>query len=271
MRTFQFRPSANAARHLTSAAGLLALAAGLTTPAKAQPGSPAARIEEIARYSASLPACQKVGFQLGPGWMDELPNKAVSEVEGLGMSKEEADRQLAEAMRIRRSVFDSKSSALLSGPGSSGPNFGSNVLAWLKDQSKDCVVIARDPLFAPYVRAPVSFDPAKSARTATDELIAPGGLASWQTAQIRARGDVVMAAAACRHQIGAARSDALFKQWATTTVERERAYYKTAYNLGLSSDDLQELTAAQCERAITRLGRKAGGAQGEANVANHKR
>jgi hypothetical protein len=62
----------------------------------------------------------------------------------------------------------------------------------------ECLEAARDPLFARIITVPTSFDLEAAATGAADSLLKDGGLASWQTPAIQARGDLMMAAGTCR-------------------------------------------------------------------------
>lgn len=76
----------------------------------------------------------------------------------------------------------------------------------------ECLEAARDPLFARIITVPASFELEAAATRAADSLLKDGGLASWQTPAIQARGDLMMVAGTCRSHIGAARSDAIFQK-----------------------------------------------------------
>lgn len=80
-------------------------------------------------------------------------------------------------------------------------------------------------------------------------MLEAGGLASWQTPDIQARGDMMMLAGVCRAQIGATRSDALVRQYGQTDDARVRGYYRGSFDSGLADTELT-FTLAQCNRAI---------------------
>lgn len=64
-----------------------------------------------------------------------------------------------------------------------------------------------------------------------------GGLASWQTPRIQARGDLMMLAGTCRSKIGAARSDALVQEFGQSDDPRVRDYYSKSFDEGLADFD----------------------------------
>lgn len=114
----------------------------------------------------------------------------------------------------------------------------------------DCLKAAQDPVLAGILKAPEGFEPRRAAAAATDVLLAKGGLASWQTPSIQARGDLLTVAGSCRRLIGGERADALFKTYARAEDPRERAYYVESYDAGLADKFHFDFDLAQCERAI---------------------
>ncbi len=116
---------------------------------------------------------------------------------------------------------------------------------------ENCVEAAADPAAGKYLVLPAGFDLDKAVTAAVDKLLVSGGLASWQTPAIQARGDLLMAAGGCRAKIGGARSDEIYKLYSRTNDLRERAYYAEAFQHGLEDPDFAELNVAQCAQAIT--------------------
>lgn len=108
----------------------------------------------------------------------------------------------------------------------------------------------RDPVFSQVITIPPGYDLNNAVTAFSDSMLEAGGLASWQTPTIQARGDMMVLAGACRAQIGAARSDALVSQFGQTDDARVRGYYRQAFCLGLDDTELN-FTLAQCARAIT--------------------
>lgn len=81
-------------------------------------------------------------------------------------------------------------------------------------------------------------------------MLEAGGLASWQTPEIQARGDLMMLAGICRSKIGPARSDALVKEFGQSDDPRVRNYYTKSFDEGLDDPTVIE-TLAGCNKAIT--------------------
>lgn len=120
-----------------------------------------------------------------------------------------------------------------------------------------CMGAARDPIFSKLMTIPAGFDETRAVTAAADALLEAGGLASWQTNRVQARGDLLMVAGSCRRHIGAAQSDALFRQYGWSDDVRERDYYTRSFQAGLDDDEL-DLDAAQCAKALKSFKSKAG-------------
>jgi hypothetical protein len=114
---------------------------------------------------------------------------------------------------------------------------------------RTCVTAATDPIFSSLIVAPSGYDLDKAATEAADSMLEVGGLASWQTPPIQARGDLMMLAGTCRSRIGAARSDALVKLYGQSADSRVRDYYSHSFDEGLADPSIIS-TLAGCKRAI---------------------
>jgi hypothetical protein len=114
---------------------------------------------------------------------------------------------------------------------------------------RTCMAATTDPIFAPIITLPVGYDLDKATTDAADAMLEAGGLASWQTPRIQARGDLMMLAGACRSKIGAARSDALVREFGQSDDPRVRNYYSKSFDYGLADPTIVS-TLAGCNRAI---------------------
>ena len=124
------------------------------------------------------------------------------------------------------------------------------VSAILMGYGRTCMEAPHDPIFSHIIGTPPGYDLAAAVTAFSDGLLENGGLASWQTPAIQARGDMMMLAGVCRARIGAARSDALVSQFGQTDDAQVRGYYRQAFDLGLADTELN-FSLTQCERAIT--------------------
>lgn len=114
---------------------------------------------------------------------------------------------------------------------------------------RTCLSAAADPIFSSLVVTPEGYDLDLAATTLADSMLESGGLASWQTPDIQARGDIMMTAGICRSRIGAARSDALVKQYGQSNDPKVRNYFSKSFDEGLA-DPTAIGSLAGCNRAI---------------------
>lgn len=209
------------------------------------------RIDQLATYTLQSAVCTQLGYRVtidGPAFEANLAKDP--ELSGLGNN---AAGELYNVAIDRRSAsfkIDLEKSAA---PYLRDPR---GLRRWYLQYARACSEIARDPSFSGLVVPPANFDAERAATEAADALLELGGLASWQTPQIQARGDLLNVAGACRGHIGAARSDAIFRRYGATDDQRVRAYYDRSFQLGMT--DGLDLSAAQCERAIRSFSAKAG-------------
>lgn len=112
-----------------------------------------------------------------------------------------------------------------------------------------CKAATTDPIFSTLIVLPPGYDLNKAVTDTADSMLEAGGLASWQTPQIQARGDLMMLAGTCRSKIGSARSDALVKEFGQSIDPRICNYYLKSYDEGLSDPTIIS-TLAGCNKAI---------------------
>jgi hypothetical protein len=216
-------------------------------PASAQTQAQVDRANQIADYGMRLAVCERLGMKLAPDAFDRMVDLAAQEAATWGLPKGQADAVLADAVRRHGQMFKLDLDAAAAKADSEAElRRLSKVLA---DLGRDCPAMLHDPIFSQVLSAPAGFDLQSAAKDAADALLADGGLASWQTPDIQARGDLMMLAGTCRQQIGAARSDELVAKYGRSDDIRERAYYLRSFDTGLADTELI-FTRAQCDRAI---------------------
>ncbi len=212
------------------------------------------RLDRVAQYVVTAPACGRLGMTLDP----DLPSKAAaaikSETASWRVDPATIDQLATEAVKRQTKMFgtdletaadNAKSDAQLRA-----------VKGILLGYGRTCVAATTDPIFATLIVPPPGYDLENAATAAADSMLEGGGLASWQTPQIQARGDLMMLAGTCRSKIGPARSDALVKEFGKSDDPRVRNYYSRSFDEGLS-DPTTISTLAGCNRAITGFRAKA--------------
>ncbi len=192
--------------------------------------------------------CERLGMKLDPA----LPTKVEA-----AFKAETAPWQIAPAI-LDRLIGESVSRQVLilktdleaaSGNGQTDAQLR-GVRTILLAYGRTCMAATTDPIFAPLITLPAGYDLEKAATDTADTMLEAGGLASWQTARIQARGDLMMLAGACRSKIGAERSDALVREFGQSDDPRVRNYYSKSFDEGLA-DPAMISTLAGCNRAIT--------------------
>lgn len=226
-----------------------------TAPASAQSPEQSDRLNTLARYGMVVAWCEKLGMRLAPDWETQIESDMNSEAMSWGLtpdaSKQAIDEAVTRQSRITKIDLDAiteKSTKTEAGL--------RHVRSIFVKYGTVCLAAAQDPVYAHIIVIPPNFDLEAAATKAADGLLEEGGLASWQTPSIQARGDLMMAAGTCRRHIGPARSDAIFERYSHVSDPREREYYVHSFDQGLS-DTSFNFDANQCERLIKRLTAKA--------------
>lgn len=238
---------------LVLAAAVSLLWLGALTPAHAQSQRQQDRLDTLARYSVTSPICKRLGMTV----LDDA-----GDIFSAGLKRETAswDADPAAVERLMSASLQRQGRMLEIDLGSAAANAKTDAqLRRVRDillgYGKTCLAAAADPIFSAIVSLPPGFDLEIAATTTSDAMLEGGGLASWQTAAIQARGDMMMIAGACRAHIGAARSDTLVRTFGASEDPRVRAYYTRSFDEGLGDTELN-FTLPQCERAIAGQRRK---------------
>lgn len=208
------------------------------------------RLNLVAKYVVTAPMCERLGMVLAP----DLPARAEARLDAEMASwvinshlrerlKNEAVGRQGKMLGIDlgKTATEAKTDAQLR-----------NLKAVLSGFGHTCMAASTDPIFQSLIVPPANYDLDKAAIYAADAVLEAGGLASWQTPQIQARGDLMMVAGACRSKIGATRSDALLDEYGHSDDPRVRGYYMKSFDAGLSDPTLIS-TLAGCKRAIASL------------------
>lgn len=241
---------------------LCALVAALTlwaVPASAQTQQQFDRLNKLTHYGMVMGWSEKLGMKLAPEWDDRIDRDITAEALSWGLAPDAAKQIVGEAVTRQSRISKIDLDTLEQKNANSEAGLRSVRSVFVKYGS-ECLEAARDPLFARIVTVPANFDLEAAATETADSLLEGGGLASWQTPAIQARGDLMMAAGTCRSHIGPARSDAIFERYSHATNPREREYYVRQFDEGLA-DTSFNFDAAQCQRLIKRLTVKADAAR----------
>lgn len=228
--------------------GAVALIMFSTAPASAQSQIQQDRIDRVAQLVVTAPICQRLGMRVDRDISAKVERAFEAETQKWRVDFATLKRLRTASLRRQNNILridlttmaaNAKTDEQLRGVHTINHRYG-----------RTCMEATRDPIFSQVITAPPGYDLDTAVTGFTDSLLEDGGLASWQTPAIQARGDMMMIAGACRAQIGPARSDALVSQFGQTDDARVRGYYRKAFDLGLADTELN-FTLAQCNRAIT--------------------
>jgi hypothetical protein len=238
----------------TIAAVILSCAiAGLNSVA-AQTQQQQDRLNAFGKFAVTSALCSRIGMQVD----DDIDVKAEA-----ALALETADWQVDPAVvkRLKNEAAGRQGAILRADLGGAAEAAKTEKqLRGLSDiilgYGRTCLEATHDPVFAKLIVAPSGYDLQKSVTAFADQMLEGGGLASWQTPEIQARGDLMTLAGICRQRIGATRSDALINEFGQSADPRARDYYNKAFDRGLEDPD-KTWTLAGCNRAIGRLRAKA--------------
>lgn len=226
----------------------LTLAIGLSFPAAAQTQAQQDRLNRVGQFVVTAPLCERLGMKLDP----DLPARAEGALDAEARSW---SIEAATIERLKRDAIARQSRILGTDlqAAADGAKTDTQLRALkgvLLGYGRTCVAATSDPIFSSLITAPPGYDLDSAATALADSMLEAGGLASWQTPQIQARGDLMMLAGTCRSKIGAARSDALVRQYGQSDDPRVRDYYSRSFDEGLADPTVID-TLAGCNKAIT--------------------
>lgn len=208
------------------------------------------RLNQAAQYVVTAPMCARLGMVLAPDSPDRAEARLDAEMATWAIDPEKRTTLKNEAVSRQGKMLGIDLETASSGAKTDAQL--RNVKTILMGYGRTCLAASSDPLFTALIVPPADYDLDKAATDAADTMLEAGGLASWQTPQIQARGDLMMVAGVCRSRIGAARSDALLRQFGQSDNPRVRNYYLKSFDEGLSDPTLIS-SLAGCNRAIVAI------------------
>ncbi|WP_443971311.1 hypothetical protein [Sphingobium sp. CR28] len=228
--------------------GAAALCSIISAPVFAQSQAQQDRIDKVAQLVVTAPICQRLGMTVDPAIGTKVEAAFQAETATWQVAPAIVDALKLASLRRQNAMLrvdlDTASSNARTDEQLRG------LRAIVMGYGRTCMEAIRDPIFSQVITVPAGYDLNNAVTAFSDSMLEAGGLASWQTPAIQARGDMMMLAGTCRAQIGAARSDALVSQFGQTDDARVRGYYRRSFDEGLADTDLN-FTLAQCNRAIT--------------------
>lgn len=219
----------------------------LGSSALAQTQAQQDRIDRVSRLVATAPMCEHLGMTVSPDLPTRVAEAFKNETAGWALGAQRVE-QLAVVSADRQSKVLKRDLDTASATAKSDAQLR-NLKTVLLGYARTCVEATEDPIFADSIKKPAGFTAEAAATESADSMLEDGGLASWQTPVIQARGSLMMLAGTCRSIIGKARSDALVSAYGKSEDPRTRGYYMKSFDLGLD-DTESKFDLAQCNRAI---------------------
>lgn len=219
------------------------------TPTLAQSQAQQDRIDQVSRFVVTAPMCNKLGMTVDPALPDKVEAAFKAETSAWSIAPAVLERLKGASIQRQSNVLkvdfemaseNAKTDAQLR-----------QVSKVLTGYGRTCLEAIRDPIFSQVMTAPPGFDLDRASTAMADSMLEAGGLASWQTPAIQARGDMMMVAGACRKRIGKARSDALVMEFGKSDSPRTREYYLKAFDDALNDPEL-DFDLIQCNRLVSR-------------------
>lgn len=226
---------------------LIALTVSAAAPAYGQTQAQQDRLNRVAQFLVTAPLCEKLGMRLTADLAGKAEAALNAETTPWQVDPTKLERLKGEAVSRQGNIL--KTDLETAANGAKTDVQLRAVRGILLGYGRTCVAATTDPIFSSLIVMPPDYDLEKVTTDVADSLLEAGGLASWQTAQIQARGDLMMLAGTCRSKIGAARSDALVKEFGRSADPRVRDYYSRSFDEGLAEPTTIS-TLAGCNRAI---------------------
>jgi hypothetical protein len=218
------------------------------TPALAQTQAQQDRLDRIAKLGANTAFCARLGMTLDPRIGEKLSVAVKAETASWGVAPATIERLQVQALQRETRLFKIDLEAA-AGTAKTDAQLR-NVRAILLPYSRVCVEALSDPIYSRLLTAPPGFNVDEALTAYADTMLESGGLASWQTPGIQARGDMMMVAGACRNSIGGARSDALRAEFGKTDDPRARAFYAKSFDEALNDPEFR-FNLVQCNGLIS--------------------
>jgi hypothetical protein len=128
--------------------------------------------------------------------------------------------------------------------------------------SQQCVDAAQDPIFGKVIENQPPEESQRNRTAFVDALTDSAGEASWQTASISARGELLFGVGVCRGRLSTTKAHALTGEVIGAPVSNDPAkaraqrYYAKMYVDGLQSAQKADLDETQCARMLAIKERK---------------
>lgn len=205
------------------------------------------RVEQLAEYVFASTWCERIGYELSSDFAERLEVSARSFAGAYGVEPATVDRWSGEALQRQERIMRGQYDRAIELHRETGElDLVREVLGRMAER---CAAFAADPDLEGVLVPPP--DPEAGLIAAMDALLAPAGQATWQTAEMVAKSDLLFAVGACNPVLSAARRAAYLSRLLPASLpEREGLYLSQAYQDGLAAAARLSMTSAECERVL---------------------
>ena len=171
----------------------------MTSPSHAQTQAQQDRLDTLARYTVTAPFCEKLGMTIDEKAGDKFEAALKVETASWNVDPVIVQQLMRGAFQRQGRMFEIDLDAAAAKAKTDAEL--RRVREIFLSYGRTCLAAAADPIFSKFIAVPAGYDLERAATAASDALLEKGGLASWQTPAIQARGDMMMVAGACRAHV----------------------------------------------------------------------
>ncbi|MDR6627255.1 hypothetical protein [Caulobacter segnis] len=217
----------------------------------------AKRLDQIGYNMGRGPSCGEFGFKVHGENIGAMAGEVIADARGKGFSEDLAVSRLTNARDRATREVDQEMEQMTAFDMSDEALFAENTRRGVGKIVKSCRAIAKDPVTRVLVEdPPVSNE--DLVRELSDEMLAPAGLASWQTPYIRAGGDMIRAVNYCAKYLTRPQSDAYVAElYAPTRFPpavrgKAVAYFDQVKQRARRNSANSSFDAAECKGVVAR-------------------
>lgn len=230
----------------------LAIAALLQTTVPPEQARAYARVDEVGSYLTATTVCSEMGWTLSEGAMELIATRVYAEQVEAGVDKATVDLWSGEIFRRHSDILRTEMTRAAASFREQGD------LTALADffvrTDRRCEAFEADPISVGLISSDGSTARGLARQAKIDSWVEVGGLASWQTPALTAKGGLLMALGACSSIMPTARRDVLLARHLPPAESRDRAsmYLTGQYLQGIRSAAEFAFDEVQCERLVGR-------------------
>lgn len=230
----------------------LAIAALLQTTVPPEQARAYARVDEVGSYLMATTVCSEIGWTLSDGATEQIATRVYAEQAEAGVDQATVDLWSGEILRRHSDILRTEMTRAAASFRDQGELTA--LADFFAGADRRCDAFASDPISVGLISSDGSAARALARQAKIDSWVEVGGLASWQTPALTAKGDLLMALGACSTVLPTARRDAMLTRHLPPAESRDRAsvYLTGQYLEGIRSAAEFAFNEVQCERLVGR-------------------